>query len=91
MQYFSGCPVLNLMASDWTKKGGLGSPQRFFGDFLCVQKVTRVRGGEPGRPRAAVATSEAPRAPGADSPRPKAASQAGQLHPEGVDPLPALR
>ena len=29
------------------KKGGLGSPQRFFGDFLCVQKVTRVRGGEP--------------------------------------------
>ena len=29
------------------KNGGPGSPRRFFGDFLCVQKVTRVRGGEP--------------------------------------------
>ena len=47
MQYFSGCPVLNLLVTDWIKRGGLGSPQRFFGDFLCVQKVTRVRGGEP--------------------------------------------
>ena len=29
------------------QKRGPGSPRRFFGDFLCVQKVTRVRGGEP--------------------------------------------
>ena len=33
-------------ASDWTKKGGSGASRRFFGDFLCVQKVTRVRAGE---------------------------------------------
>ena len=33
------------------KNGGPGSPRRFFGDFLCVQKVTRVRGGEPREPK----------------------------------------
>ena len=43
--YFSGCPVLNLMGTDWAKRGGRVS-RRFFGDFLCVQKVTRVRAGE---------------------------------------------
>ena len=42
---------LSLIKSDWGKagvqpKGGW----RFFGDFLCVQKVTRVRGGEPREP-----------------------------------------
>ena len=42
----------NLMASDWAKAGV--QPEggwRFFGDFLCVQKVTRVRGGEPREPK----------------------------------------
>ena len=33
------------------KQRGPGSPWRLFGDFLCVQKVTRVRGGEPREPK----------------------------------------
>ena len=36
----------NLIQTDWANNGGPGSPRRFFGDFLCVQKVTRVRAGE---------------------------------------------
>ena len=32
------------------KNRGPGSPWRFFGDFLCVQKVTRVRAGEAREP-----------------------------------------
>ena len=36
-------PDINLVVTDWANKGVRVS-RRFFGDFLCVQKVTRVRG-----------------------------------------------
>ncbi len=49
-QYFSGNRESPLMASDWTKRGP-GEPRRFFGDFLCVQKVTRVWAGEARKPQ----------------------------------------
>ena len=47
-RYFSGCPVSPLLASDWTEKGGLGSPQHLLVTFVRT-KVTRGPG--PGRPR----------------------------------------
>ena len=50
LQKFSGNRVSPLQASGWTKRGVRVS-RRFFGDFLCVQKVTRVRGGEPRKPK----------------------------------------
>ena len=40
---FSGCPVSNLMVTDWANNGGLGSPQRFFRPLLGVQKWARRR------------------------------------------------
>ena len=38
---------LNLIKTDWTKGGGLGSPQRFFRPLLGVQKWARGSGAEP--------------------------------------------
>ena len=61
-------PGINLVVSDWTKEGGLGSPRRFFGDFLCVQKVTRVRAGEARELKSEAAGFGCPRGPGAQPP-----------------------
>ena len=76
---FQWQPGAPLQVSDWTNKGGLGSPQRLFGDFLCVQKVTRVRGGEPRKPCDEAARFGCARVPGAEPPttRTEVPGQAG--------------
>ena len=44
MQTFSGDRVSPLIVSDWTNNGGLGSPQRFFGDFCAYKSHPGVWG-----------------------------------------------
>lgn len=45
---FSGTCLPSLGASDWTKKGGLGSPQRFLVPFCAYKKVPGSGAGSPG-------------------------------------------
>ena len=58
LQKFGGNQIPSLLMSDWAKKGVRVS-RRFFGDFLCVQKVTRVRAGEARGPKPEAAALDA--------------------------------
>ena len=42
---FQWLPGISLVVTDWTNKGGLGSPQRLLVTFVRT-KVTRVRAGQ---------------------------------------------
>ena len=65
LRKFGGNQIPSLLMSDWAKKGVRVS-RRFFGDFLCVQKVTRVRAGEAREPKSVSARFGNTRGAGAE-------------------------
>ena len=50
---FSGCPVLNLIPTNWANKGVQGLPGAFFVTFCAYKKLPGSGLGKPGQPRAA--------------------------------------
>ena len=50
---FSGCPVLNLIPTNWANKGVQGLPGAFLVTFCAYKKLPGSGLGRPGRPRAA--------------------------------------
>ena len=50
---FSGCPVLNLIPTDWASKGVQGLLGAFLVTFCAYKKLPGSGLGRPGRPRAA--------------------------------------
>ena len=91
---FSGCPVSPPDTHRLGKKGGPGSPRRFFRPLLGVQKWARRRHAQPGRLKKVPFGGARRRAPGARgrvAPESQARSGWLRTHPEPGGGMPRLR